>query len=247
MVDDLRELDHTSLASPSPPAPPPPHPFSATITANQVAHATGVSHSHSPSSSSVPMRCPSLDSCHSRDQFLISMVNEFLNDTNDAAAAMDETSIAKSSSLNIVEYMEQPHATEVESLMDFHHIKELQEATCNEDNTATTSAIVLPSSPSSSLFANLTTAGTSGTTTTSNNASAPALVITPESTEMPTILLTIQNENLPTNVREISYQRFGRINRNLPPEVHNFKCHLCAFSCKRKELLLQHFQEKHPT
>ncbi|XP_073846018.1 uncharacterized protein [Musca autumnalis] len=287
MVEDLEDLNRASLASEA----------AAAAAFNddncRDTMATG-------SSSSVPMRCGSLDSCLSRDQFLISMVNEFLNDADDTV--MDEPSSAGKTNtpLNIVEYMEEPNQNEVESLIDFHHIKDLQTSPTRhheDNNTPPPIEIVMPpcgdsppslfvnmapslpvttnvisfsnsSSTSSSLASvpvmattsknttSLTSTTTSATTTTTttnfSSSSTPKLLLTDRShessTEMPTILLTIKNnENLTANMREISYQRFGRINRNLPAEVHNFRCHLCAFSCKRKELLLQHFRERHPT
>uniref|UniRef100_A0A1I8PHU4 C2H2-type domain-containing protein n=1 Tax=Stomoxys calcitrans TaxID=35570 RepID=A0A1I8PHU4_STOCA len=230
MVDELRELDHGTLTSP-------PHPFG-----NETASASRVA------SEPAPMRCPSLDSCHSRDQFLISMVNEFLNDTDDTV--IEESTVTKSSPLNI-EYMPE-HQSEVESLMDFHHIKELQ---ANSDVITSphatedmgVSTVVVPTSSLSSPLFTLATAPSTSSRSLLTNEHA--------STEMPTLLLTVRKDtttspnviSTATNMREISYQRFGRLNRNLPAEVHNFKCHLCAFSCKRKELLLQHFQDKHPT
>ncbi|XP_019892360.1 uncharacterized protein LOC109612612 [Musca domestica] len=270
MVEDLADLNRASLAS-------------------EVAAPVGFN--DAPSTSHVgPMRCASLDSCLSRDQFLISMVNEFLNDGDDTV--MDESSTGpKSTPLNIVEYMEESNQNEVESLMDFHHIKELQADAMvspprNEDNTTSPIEIVMPCDSPPSLFVNMpalqtviatpstvsfpnsstsvtksstpisttsstatpTAAKTSSTTTKTTTSSKSSTLMVPDrSHEPPTILLNLKNDTIPTNLREISYQRFGRINRNLPAEVHNFRCHLCAFSCKRKELLLQHFRERHPT
>ncbi|XP_075169649.1 uncharacterized protein LOC142241738 isoform X2 [Haematobia irritans] len=234
LVDDLRELDPGTLSSP------PPHPFRDNVSPSRI--------SPGPSSSTAPIRCPSLDSCHSRDQFLISMVNEFLNDADDTV--IDETTVTKSPSLNM-EYMEEPQ-TEVESLIDFHHIKDLPTNTIASPPpppptppqvSATRMADHNPETvvvPSTTLPSTLLTLSPSCSTTS-------GISLVNESSEMPTILLTLKSPNTTPNMREISYQRFGRINRNLPAEVHNFKCHLCAFSCKRKELLLQHFQDKHPT
>lgn len=56
----------------------------------------------------------------------------------------------------------------------------------------------------------------------------------------PTIATTT---NVP--VKEVvSYQRFGRIDKK---NIANpFKCHLCGFSCRFKESLLEHFRQTHP-
>lgn len=148
-----------------------------------------------------------LDSCQSPDQFFVSMVNEFLNDDT-----VDE--VAKTSPLDI-ECLDRPESVEVGSLINFHHIKELN-------------------------------AATSSTVTGVSTNHQEVLEMAEASQEMNCMLYSI-NDNLPANAKEISYQRFGRFNANLPAEVHNFKCHLCSFSCTWKEVLLQHFQDKHPT
>ncbi|XP_037811816.1 uncharacterized protein LOC119603729 [Lucilia sericata] len=171
--------------------------------------------------------CTRLDSCQSPDQFFISMVNEFLND--DTTTLPDET--AKTSPLAI-EYLEEPNETVVESLINFHCLTKNSEIN-NSSNSSTSSST-----------------STTAITPVSTISSATGFRInklTDDTRNMNSLLLSNLNDNLPDNVKEISYQRFGRFNTNLPAEVHNFKCHLCAFSCALKEVLLQHFQDKHPT
>ncbi|XP_065366951.1 uncharacterized protein LOC135959804 [Calliphora vicina] len=165
-------------------------------------------------------RCTRLDSCQSPDQFFVNMVNEFLND--DTTTLPDETS--KTSPLNI-EYLEEPSDNGVESLINFHCLNK-------------TTKIVASTSSSSSV---------SPAATTTTTGAFRINELTDDTKNINSLLLPNLNENLPRNVKEICYQRFGRFNTNLPAEVHNFKCHLCAFSCAWKEILLQHFQDKHPT
>ncbi|KAM7341704.1 uncharacterized protein ACRADG_009389 [Cochliomyia hominivorax] len=179
-------------------------------------------------------RCTRLDSCQSPDQFFVNMVNEFLND--DTTTTLNEEP-TKSSALNI-EYLEESNEnTVVGSIISFHGLniatpklsRGTETSTSQRSTTSPGGAAANNSSPlcSTKLHKN---------------------DLTTESTRsMNSLLLNPLNENLPTNVKEISYQRFGRFNTNLPAEVHNFKCHLCAFSCAWKEVLLQHFQDKHPT
>lgn len=50
---------------------------------------------------------------------------------------------------------------------------------------------------------------------------------------------------LPLANEIVSYQRFGRANAKILANP-SFKCHLCGFSCRFKETLLQHFDKAHP-
>lgn len=49
---------------------------------------------------------------------------------------------------------------------------------------------------------------------------------------------------IPSSNEFVSYQRFGRVNKE--QSTFPFKCHLCGFSCRYKQSLLDHFQQNHP-
>lgn len=184
-------------------------------------------------------RCSRLDSCQSPDQFFVNMVNEFLND--DTTPTPETPPVKTSSPLNI-EYQEEANDnTVVEGLIDFASLNESPKLiTITKPTTSSNKSFkALSSQPS---LISITSSAASTTSVFRIND------LTDDTRNMNTFLnLNTLNQNLPSNVKEISYQRFGRFNTNLPAEVHNFKCHLCAFSCAWKEVLLQHFQDKHPT
>lgn len=186
-------------------------------------------------------RCSRLNSCQSPDQFFINMVNEFLND--DTTTAADD--VVKTTPLNI-EYLEEPADAAVASLLDFDRLK----TSANSSNKPTSSSLSSSSASSSSPSSDSTPVSPQSQMSSSpavSCSSASTALVNEDTRSVNPLLLTRLSDNLPRNVKEISYQRFGRFNTNLPAEVHNFKCHLCAFSCAWKEILLQHFQEKHPT
>ena len=197
--------------------------------------------------------CTRLDSCQSPDQFFISMVNEFLNDNDDATTTTttpthDET-VTKASALDIecIDDSSPPQPQVVEDLMDYHHFKELHDVTRTNLISSPTSSSSSSAEPSTAFEVTLAKSTIANNTALSSTSFLISELTDDCGREMNSILLHNINENLPRNAKEISYQRFGRFNTNLPAEVHNFKCHLCAFSCAHKEILLQHFQDKHPT
>ncbi|KAL9918674.1 uncharacterized protein ACN427_000892 [Glossina fuscipes fuscipes] len=159
------------------------------------------------------------DSPTAHDQLLASMVDEFLKDPCDTERPTQdlEEELNKATSLHI-EYLEEP-SSQVDGLIDFHHDHDHDHHHHHHHHDVRDSGSVETSSTNSSSLLTLSSANS----------------------------LTTHLVDLPSNVKEISYQRFGRLNRNLSAEVHNFKCHLCPFSCSFKEMLLEHFQRKHPT